>query len=60
MGRKANRPVENRDPDGYILKTVGIAALIALEKRLMLIHGSVLGIPYIAEIARPREGADIV
>ena len=59
-GREQNRARRNLRPGRRYLRTLGIAALIALEKRRMLIWVSGLGIPCAAAIARPREGADIV
>ena len=57
--RAANEtgPVETRDSDGESSETSGLAALIAMEKERIFSQGRGLGIPCLAALARPREGA---
>ena len=57
--RAANetRPVETRDLDGESSETSGLAALIAMEKERIFSQGRGLGIPCLASLARPWEGA---
>ena len=57
--RAANRtgPVETRNLDRESSETSGLAALIALEKERSFSQGQELGIPCLAALARPREGA---
>ena len=57
--RAANEtgPVEIRNSDGESLETLGLAELIALEKERVFSQGQGFGIPCLAALARPREGA---